>query len=174
MARELWIAFRVTIVTLVLTGLIYPLAMTGLAQALFPHQAAGSLVKDDQGKVIGSELIGQPFANPAYFQPRPSAAGNGYDGQASSGSNLGSTSQKLKDRLKADVEQSVGRAIEDDARELVGQVGAILQSAIQSHAADRIVDMRAVAGEHDAALAEGRGDPLVGDVEIAMHDLIVV
>jgi K+-transporting ATPase ATPase C chain len=105
MIRETLIALRLTVVTLVLTGLIYPLVATGLAQALFSGQAAGSLLKDDQGKVIGSSLIGQPFASPAYFQPRPSAAGAGYDGQASSGSNLGPTSQKLRDRLVADVER---------------------------------------------------------------------
>jgi K+-transporting ATPase ATPase C chain len=105
MIREFSIALRLTIVTLVLTGLIYPLVATGLCQALFSHQAAGSLLKDEQGKVIGSELIGQAFVSPAYFQPRPSAAGAGYDGQASGGSNLGSTSQKLRDRLTADVER---------------------------------------------------------------------
>jgi len=69
------IALRVTIVTLVLTGLIYPFVMTGLAQILFPWRANGSLVTDEKGQVVGSELIAQGFANPAYFQPRPSAAG---------------------------------------------------------------------------------------------------
>jgi K+-transporting ATPase ATPase C chain len=105
MIRETSIALRLTIVTFVLTGLVYPLVSTILAQALFSDQATGSLIKDEQGKVIGSSLIGQPFASPAYFQPRPSAAGSGYDGQASGGSNLGSTSQKLRDRLTADVER---------------------------------------------------------------------
>jgi K+-transporting ATPase ATPase C chain len=105
MRKELVIAVRVTVVTLVLTGLIYPLAMTGVAQSLFPGKANGSMVRDEKGVVVGSELIGQVFANPAYVQGRPSAAGNGYDATASSGSNLGPTSKKLRDRVTADVER---------------------------------------------------------------------
>src|SRR5664279_1056447 len=97
------IALRVTIVTLVLTGVVYPLAMTAAAQLLFPNAANGSLAKDESGKVVGSHLLGQVFANPAYFQPRPSAAGTGYDGTASGGSNFGPTSAKLQDRVKADI-----------------------------------------------------------------------
>jgi len=97
------IALRVTLVTLVLTGVLYPLGMTALAQVLFPSAANGSLAKDENGKVVGSRLLGQSFANPAYFQPRPSAAGNGYDPLASGGSNFGPTSAKLQDRVKADI-----------------------------------------------------------------------
>ena len=103
MQRELIVALRMTVVTLVLTGLAYPLALTGASQLLFPYQAGGSLVKHD-GRVIGSELIGQAFKSPGYFQPRPSGAGtDGYDASASSGTNLGPTSQKLRDRIAADV-----------------------------------------------------------------------
>src|SRR5512132_500712 len=98
------IAIRVTVVTLVLTGILYPLVMTGLAQVLFPWRANGSLVTDEKGQVVGSELIAQGFANSAYLQPRPSAAGEqGYDAANSSGSNLGPTSKKLRDRITEDL-----------------------------------------------------------------------
>lgn len=105
MRRDIVIALRVTLVTLVLTGIIYPFAITGVAQGLFNHGANASLVHDETGAVVGSELIGQVFTNPAYLQGRPSAAGNGYDATASSGSNLGPTSKKLHDRVASDIDR---------------------------------------------------------------------
>jgi K+-transporting ATPase ATPase C chain len=104
MWRQMLPALRMTLVLTVLTGLIYPGIVTGLCQMLFPNQANGSLIYKD-GKVIGSSLIGQNFTKPEYFQPRPSAAGNGYDATASSGSNLGPTSQKLVDRVRASADK---------------------------------------------------------------------
>jgi potassium-transporting ATPase KdpC subunit len=104
--KTMIIAIRVTVVTLVLTGLLYPFAITGLAQVLFPWRANGSLVTDEKGQIVGSELIAQGFSNPAYFQPRPSAAGEkGYDATSSSGSNLGPTSKKLQDRISDDLKR---------------------------------------------------------------------
>ena len=104
--KTMMIAMRAAVVMIVLTGLIYPFLMTGLAQVLFPWRANGSLVTDEDGQVVGSELIGQGFANPAYFQSRPSAAGEeGYDATSSSGSNLGPTSKKLQDRINDDLKR---------------------------------------------------------------------
>ena len=105
MWKQLLPAVRMTLTLTVLTGLLYPGVVTGLSQLLFPTAANGSLVQQN-GRIIGSALIGQNFTRPQYFQPRPSAAGNdGYDPTASSGSNFGPTSQKLADRVKASVEK---------------------------------------------------------------------
>jgi potassium-transporting ATPase KdpC subunit len=97
-------AILITVVTTVLLGIIYPLVVTGMAQLLFPKQANGSLIVQD-GKVVGSRLIGQPFTSPGYFHSRPSNAGAaGYDGTASGGSNLGPTNKALTDRVAASVQ----------------------------------------------------------------------
>ena len=101
MRRILWTALALTVVLTVLTGVAYPLVVTGIAQGVFHHQANGSLVSGPNGQVVGSELIGQSFSDakgnplPAWFQPRPSAAGTGYDAMSSSGSNLGPTNPAL-------------------------------------------------------------------------------
>src|SRR5580693_4654553 len=105
MLSQLWPALRINIFLTILLGVAYPLAVTGVSQVIFPHQANGSLITSGD-KVIGSELIGQNFSKPEYFQPRPSAAGNdGYDPTASGGSNYGPTSQKLIDRVKASIDK---------------------------------------------------------------------
>jgi potassium-transporting ATPase KdpC subunit len=101
MAGILGPAVRATVVTLVLTGIAYPLVVTGVAKLLFPRKAEGSFVSDEGGRVVGSELLAQGSAKLAYFQARPSAAGEGYDAQASSGSNLGPTSKKLREQAMA-------------------------------------------------------------------------
>jgi K+-transporting ATPase ATPase C chain len=102
MKKNLITAILMTIATTILLGIIYPLVVTGLAQLIFPKQANGQLI-DKGGKTIGSSILGQSFSSPAYFHPRPSFAGNGYDATNSNGSQLGPTNQKLIDRVKADV-----------------------------------------------------------------------
>jgi len=105
MLQQLLPAFRIQIFLTILCGLIYPLTITAISQTLFPHKANGSLATVN-GKVAGSELIGQNFSKPEYFHPRPSAAGaNGYDATASGGSNYGAANQKLIDRVKSSINQ---------------------------------------------------------------------
>jgi K+-transporting ATPase ATPase C chain len=162
MRREIVIALRVTLLTLVLTGIIYPFAITGVSQGLFNARANGSLVHDASGAVVGSELIGQTFTNPAYLQGRPSAAGNGYDATASSGSNLGPTSKKLRDRVVGDIDRL--RKENPDAPlpipvELVTTSASGLDPELSPAAARwqvaRIAKARQVAPERIAAVVDG-------------------
>jgi K+-transporting ATPase ATPase C chain len=103
LTRNLVVAVLMTIVTTILLGLIYPLAITGLAQVLFPDKANGQLIEQN-GKIVGSRLIGQGFSSPGYFRPRSSAAGTGYDAANSAGTQFGPTNKKLIDAVKANVE----------------------------------------------------------------------
>lgn len=105
MWQQILPGIRIKLFMTIVLGVLYPLAITGISQVMFPHQANGSLVTVN-GKVVGSELIGQNFSKAEYFQPRPSAAGNdGYDPTASGGSNYGPTNQKLVDRVKASIDK---------------------------------------------------------------------
>src|ERR1700721_1198088 len=101
MKKNLMVSVLMTIATTVLLGIIYPLVVTGLAQLFFKDKANGQLIVQN-GKVIGSRIIGQGFVGPAYFHSRPSAAGNGYDAANSNGSQLGPTNQRLIDRVNGD------------------------------------------------------------------------
>ncbi|MGD0628638.1 MAG: potassium-transporting ATPase subunit KdpC [Terracidiphilus sp.] len=96
-------SIRFTIVTTVLLGIGYPLLVTGIAEAIFPRKAAGSLILKD-GQVIGSELLAQSFTSDKYFHPRPSAAGNGYDATSSGGSNLAQSNKTLVDRIQGSID----------------------------------------------------------------------
>jgi potassium-transporting ATPase KdpC subunit len=158
------IALRITGVTLILTGVVYPLLVTGLAQLIFPAQANGSLVSDDRGRVIGSSLIGQSFTHGAYFQTRPSAAGErGYDAAASGGSNLGPTSGKLKDRVQAD-RARLRRENPDAPSQVPADLVAASASGLDPHISveaalwqvARVAQAREVSIERVRALVESR------------------
>ena len=105
MKRDFLTAVWFTLVTTVLLGMLYPLAVTGLSQLLFPKQAGGQLIERN-GKLVGSAIIGQSFTGPGYFHSRPSSAGTGYDASSSSGSNLAPTNKLLIDRVNSDVQKA--------------------------------------------------------------------
>ena len=152
-------ALVMTILFALLLGILYPLAMTGIGQVAFPSQANGSLVRAGD-RVIGSTVIGQAFTTDRYFQTRPSAAGKGYDGLASSGSNLGPASQALVDRVKADVATRRGQGV-------VGPLPADLVTASGSGLDPDLSPAAALAQAPRIArargLSEARVRALVGD-----------
>lgn len=103
MLNMLWVSLRISFATILLTGILYPFAVTGICELIMPLRTNGSFLKDDQGRFIGSRLIGQAFTSDFYFHGRPSAAGKGYDALASGGSNFGPTSLALRTRVLEDM-----------------------------------------------------------------------
>ncbi|MGX8271631.1 potassium-transporting ATPase subunit KdpC [Brevundimonas diminuta] len=138
-------------------GVGYPLAVTGVAQAAFSDQANGSLVRDKEGRVVGSALVGQTFAAPGYLHPRPSAAGDGYDAAASSGSNLGPLNPDLIARVKTDAE-----ALQSEAGAKAIPADAVTASAsgLDPHISPAYAELQAAR----IAKARGVGEAQVRDV----------
>ena len=179
--KNLISAVLMTVVTTILLGLIYPLAVTGLAQVIFPDKANGQLIRGSDGTLIGSRLIGQPFSSPGYFRSRPSAAGaTGYDAGISGGSNLGPTNQKLIDRIRADVEklqaENPGRPVPVD---LVTSSGSGLDPHITPAAAEfqvpRVASERGMSEAEVrnivAAHSEGRQFGFLGEPRVHVIEL---
>ena len=182
MKETLRIAVLMTIITTVIFGLIYPFAVTGLAQLLFPSKANGSLIYSHD-TIVGSRLLGQAFTGSGYFHPRPSAAGNGYDAANSGGSNLAPTNHALLDRVKGDVEklhaENPGAAIPVD---LVTTSASGLDPDISPDAAEfqisrvakergvSVADLRAMVARHTLGRQFGvLGEPRVNVLELNME-----
>jgi potassium-transporting ATPase KdpC subunit len=181
MKKNLTIAILFTLVTTVIFGLIYPLAVTGIAQVLFPAKANGQLIEKG-GKIVGSRIIGQAFTGPGYFHSRPSAAGmgNGYDPTSSGGSNLGPTNKALVDRVSGSVKslqaENPSMPVPVD---LVTTSGSGLDPDISPAAADFQVpqvakergmseaDLRAVVARH----VEGRQWGFLGEAHVNVLEL---
>ena len=182
MKETLRIAVLMTIITTVIFGLIYPFAVTGLAQLLFPSKANGSLIYSHD-TIVGSRLLGQAFTGPGYFHSRPSAAGDGYDAANSGGSNLAPTNHALLDRVKGDVEklhaENPGAAIPVD---LVTTSASGLDPDISPDAAEfqisrvakergvSVADLRAMVARHTLGRQFGvLGEPRVNVLELNME-----
>jgi K+-transporting ATPase ATPase C chain len=171
--KELIIALRATLVTLVLTGVAYPLLTTGAALALFPGRARGSLISDEQGRVVGSELIAQPFASAPYLQPRPSAAGEkGYDATASGGSNLGPTSKALRDRAIKEVER-LRRDNPDAPGDVPMELVSASASGLDPHLSPEAALWQAPRIAQARGVASGRVRAVI-DANVEGRDLLVL
>ena len=162
MKEQIKIAIWFTLVTTLLFGVGYPLAVTGLAQLIFPKQANGSLL--DGGKPAGSRLIGQPFTGDSYFHPRPSAAGAGYDPMSSGGSNLGPTNHLLVDRVAADLQklqaENPGAAVPIDmVTTSASGVDPDISPAAAQFQIPRVARARKVPQEKVSALVDGYTTP---------------
>lgn len=199
MRRQLLASLRMVLVFTVITGLIYPLVVTGVAQAAFDDEADGSLVENADGEVVGSRLIGQSFTEPQYFHPRPSAAGDGYDPTLSSGSNLGPTNDRLltgeaDDPSTPDVDESFDgvaarveayraeNGLDDDVRVPVDAVTAS-GSGLDPHIsvanarlqADRVAEQRGTPTDEVLALVDehtdGRALGILGEDAVDVLEL---
>jgi K+-transporting ATPase ATPase C chain len=151
MLSQLRPAFVSTILFTLLLGVVYPLAVTGVAKVAFPFQAEGSLLRDKAGHVVGSALIGQTFARPEYLHARPSAAGNGYDASASSGSNYGPLSADLLKRVKGDADamraSGISEVTEDSVTTSASGLDPDISPAYALLQADRIAKARGASAD---------------------------
>lgn len=179
MKKNLLIALWFTLVTTVLFGVVYPLAITGLSQVLFPDKANGQLIERN-GKVVGSRIIGQNFTGPGYFHSRPSAAGTGYDPTASGGSFLGPTNKALIERVKADVQKDEAENPSQPVPiDLVTASGSGLDPEISPAAAEfqvqRVANVRAMKETEVRALVEkhtlGRQFGFLGEPRVKVLEL---
>jgi potassium-transporting ATPase KdpC subunit len=178
MKKNLLISVWMTIATTILLGIVYPLVITGLAQVLFKDKANGQLIVEN-GKVVGSRIIGQAFTGPAYFHSRPSGAGNGYDAANSSASNLGPTNKNLIDRVKASVASESGGSAGPVPVDLVTMSGSGLDPHISPAAAEfqieRVARERGVREEDLRRLVlahtEGRQLGFLGEARVNVLEL---
>ena len=178
MKKNLLISVWMTIATTILLGIVYPLVITGLAQMLFKDKANGQLIVQN-GKVVGSRIIGQAFTGPAYFHSRPSGAGNGYDAANSSASNLGPTNKNLIDRVKASVATESDGSAGPVPVDLVTMSGSGLDPHISPAAAEfqveRVAKERGVKADDLRQLVikhtEGRQLGFLGEARVNVLEL---